>query len=260
MFFEVVVKVAALIPARMASTRFPGKPLADICGLPMIEHVRRRVQLCPLFDKVAVATCDVEIANVVRSFGGEAIMTADTHERCTDRIGEAVQAVKADIVVNVQGDEPFVLPAMFEALLKPLKDDPAIQCTNLMAEIASDEDFRSPNVVKTVCDLESNAIYYSREPIPSRTKAGGVAYRKYKQLGIIAFRYDYLLLFNSMPQTPLEKVESVDMMRAVEHGHKVRMVLSQHQSLGVDTPEDLERACALMREDGFFPQYLAGVR
>jgi len=247
--------VVAVIPARMGSSRFPGKPLARILGLPMVEHVRRRVALSPLIDEVVVATCDREIFETVTAYGGRSVMTATTHERCTDRVAEAALSVNADFVVNVQGDEPLVQPSTFEALLAPLEREAALPCANLMSEILTDDEFRNPNVVKTVCDRNGNALYFSREPIPSVSKAGTMIFKRYKQLGIIGFRRDFLHRFSSLPPTPLEQIESVDMMRALEHGYPVRMVVTSHPSLGVDTPDDLARAEVLMGKDDLFPSY-----
>jgi 3-deoxy-manno-octulosonate cytidylyltransferase (CMP-KDO synthetase) len=249
------LKVVAIIPARMASSRFPGKPLADILGLPMIEHVRRRVALAPLIHEVVVATCDREIFAAVNANGGQTVMTAPTHERCTDRVAEAMASITADIVINVQGDEPLVHPDMFPPLLAPFQGEPELPCTNLMSEIVSDEEFANPNVVKTVCDLRGNAMYFSREPIPSVRKVGTLTFQKYKQLGIIAFRQEFLQTLTNLAPTPLEAVESVDMLRAVEHGYPVRMVLTPFQVVGVDTPEDLERARALMEHDELLRSY-----
>ncbi|MFA4967873.1 MAG: 3-deoxy-manno-octulosonate cytidylyltransferase [Candidatus Margulisiibacteriota bacterium] len=246
------MKIIAIIPARMASTRFPGKPLADILGLPMIEHVRRRVELSKLINEVYVATCDKEIYDRVIQNGGKAIMTSALHERCCDRIAEAALSLSGDIVINVQGDEPLVDPEMFNPLLEPLINDPDLGCSNLMSEITTDEDFNSPNIVKVVCDRHGNAIYFSREPIPSIKKAGDIKYKKFKQLGIMAFRKDFLQVFSKLKPTPLEAIESVDMLRAVEHGYKVRMIASEFQVLGVDTPQDLERVKALMKNDKIF--------
>jgi 3-deoxy-manno-octulosonate cytidylyltransferase (CMP-KDO synthetase) len=249
------MKVIAVIPARMASTRFPGKPLADILGLPMIEHVRRRVLLCQEIHEVIVATCDKEILNLVQNFGGQAVMTSDQHMRCTDRVAEVMEAINADVVINVQGDEPLVNPKMFGPLLEPLKNEKELMCTNLMTEIESDIEFKNPNVVKTVCDSKGNALYFSRESIPSPLKAGTLLYKKYKQLGVIAFRNEFLKEFTKLPPTPLEEVESVDMLRAVEHGYKVRMVLTPFQVIGVDTPTDLEYVVKLMEDDPLFGSY-----
>ena len=249
------MKVITVIPARMASTRFPGKPLADILGLPMIEHVRRRLLLCHEINDVIVATCDQEILDLVQSCGGHAIMTSDRHERCTDRVAEAVGSINADIVINVQGDEPLVNPEMIGPLLEPLKKEKELFCTNSMTKIDSDIEFKNSNVVKTVCDLKGNALYFSRESIPSPHKAGELYYKKYKQLGIIAFKIEFLKNFTKLKPTPLEQVESVDMMRAIEHGYKVRMVLSPFKGIGVDTPSDLEQATALMKQDSLFGKY-----
>jgi len=249
------MKVIAIIPARMASTRFPGKPLADILGLPMIEHVRRRVLPCLLIDDVIVATCDREILDLVRSHGGHAMMTSDQHERSTDRVAEAIESVDADVVINVQGDEPLVNPDIFGPLLEPLKNKKEILCTNLMTKIESLAEFNNPNVVKTVCDTKGNALYFTRESIPSPLKAGKLNFNKHKQLGIIAFRKNFLRRLTKLPQTPLEQVESVDMLRALEHGYKVRMILSPFQLLGVDEPTDLDNVVRLMKKDPLFGSY-----
>ena len=249
------MRVLAVIPARMASSRFPGKPLASILGLPMVEHVRRRVSLCPLIHDVVVATCDPEILEAVTACGGKAVMTASTHERGTDRIAEAARSIPCDIVLNVQGDEPLVRPEMFEPLLAPLLNEPDVLCTNLVTEIVSEEEFESTDIVKTVFDTQGNVIYFSREPIPSRSKAGRMAFKKYKQLGIIAFRSEVLQRFATLPPTPLEKIESVDMMRLIEHGYPIRVVETRFQSIGVDTPADLAQAIETMKKDPLFPSY-----
>jgi 3-deoxy-manno-octulosonate cytidylyltransferase (CMP-KDO synthetase) len=234
-----MTRVVSVIPARMAATRFPGKPLAMLAGLPMIEHVRRRVALSSAMDDVIVATCDSEIAQAVTRHGGRVVMTADTHVRCTDRVAEAAANLDADIIINVQGDEPLVRPEILNPLVDALKADPSLPCANLMAKIHSDDDFNSHNVVKTVFDRAGNALYFSRLPIGQR----------YKQLGIIAFRADFLRTFALLEPSPLEALESVDMLRALEHGYKVRMVVSEFESVGVDTPADLERAAQLLEKD-----------
>ena len=250
-------KVIAIIPARMASTRFPGKPLANILGLPMIEHIRQRAMLCPLISEVIIATCDQEIYDAVLRYGGQAVMTADNHERGSDRVAEAAAQFEADIVINVQGDEPLINPAMFEPLLVPLLSEPELVCTNLMVKINSKKIFNNPNVVKAVCDQRGNALYFSREPIPSVEKAENNKFVKYQQLGIYAFRRDFLLAFADLEPTPLEKIESVDMLRVIEHGYPLRMVLSPFPAIGVDTSADLERAIALMKNDPIVNSYLS---
>ncbi len=248
------MKIIAVIPARMGSTRFPGKPLADILGLPMVEHVRRRVALSPIFSDVVVATCDHEIMDVVISSGGHAVMTATTHERCTDRIAEAAENLDADIIVNVQGDEPLVHPEMFNPLVAPLKLNQSLDCVNMMSEITIEEEYLNQNVVKVVCDLNDNAMFFSREPIPS-AKMFSDSFNKYKQLGIIAFRKDFLLKFTHLSPAPLELIESNDMLRILENGFSVRMVKSGFPIVGVDTPADLEKVNTIMKTDPLFPLY-----
>jgi 3-deoxy-manno-octulosonate cytidylyltransferase (CMP-KDO synthetase) len=249
------MRIAAVIPARMASTRFPGKPLASILGLPMIEHVRRRVALSGLFDTVAVATCDVEIMHAVQDHGGKAVLTSPAHERCTDRVAEASASLEADIIVNVQGDEPLVRPEMLEVLVKPLFADSSLVCTNLMSEIVTEKDLNDRNVIKTVFDNSFNALYFSRSPIPNLRQRPTHRVLSHKQLGIIAFRKEFLLRFAALPATPLEIAESVDMLRAVEHGFKVRMVLGSYESIGVDVPDQLNQVAEIMKHDDLFPRY-----
>ena len=166
-----------------------------------------------------------------------------------------MEAINADVVINVQGDEPLVNPKMFGPLLEPLKNEKELMCTNLMSEIESDIEFNNPNVVKTVCDPKGNALYFSRESIPSPLIAGTLLYKKYKQLGSMAFRNEFLQNFTKLTPTPLEQVESIDMLRALEHGYKVRMILSPFQGIGVDIPADLEQVVRLMKDDPLFGSY-----
>ena len=253
-------KIVAVIPARMGSSRFPGKPMADIHGLPMVGHVYFRTRMCELLDETVVATCDREIAEWVESVGGKAVMTLDTHERCTDRTAECMQKIEAqlgedvDIVVMVQGDEPMVTPDMIRAAVSPMLDDPSCGVVNLMADLSSVAEFEDPNEVKVVTDLSGNALYFSREPIPSRKK-GVLAVPMRKQVCIIPFRRKALIEFNAMPETPLERIESVDMMRLLENGKPVRMVYTAVRTKSVDTPADLELVKELMRDDPLRKDY-----
>lgn len=249
-------RVVAIIPARMASTRFPGKPLANIRGVPMIEHVRRRVALSKRVDEIIVATCDKEIYDEVIKHGGNASMTSDKHERGTDRIAEVASKLSADIVVNVQGDEPMIQPGMVDQVIEPLLDDPTICCVNLIASIKSKEDFISPNLVKIVKDINHFILYYSREPIPSMKKRVE-DFNIYKQLGIISFRKDFLIKYTKLPPTPLEKIESVDMLRILEHGYHIKTVeVSNNSIYGVDTIEDLKMVERLLRNDPLCKEYM----
>jgi 3-deoxy-manno-octulosonate cytidylyltransferase (CMP-KDO synthetase) len=254
-------RIIAVVPARMGSSRFPGKPLKEIHGMAMIGHVLKRTAMCHLLEETYVATCDAEIKDYVESIGGKAVMTADTHERCTDRTAEAMLAIekdtggRVDIVVMVQGDEPMVTPGMIEASLRPMLEDATLQVVNLMADMATEEEFEDPNEVKVVADPAGNALYFSREPIPSRKK-GAASVPMRKQVCIIPFRRDYLLEFNAMAPTPLEEIESVDMLRILEHGGRVRMVPIEERPQSVDTPQDLAHAEALMQDDPLLKDYL----
>lgn len=246
------MNILALIPARMGSSRFPGKPMALILGKPMIGHVYERVVKSPLLAMTAVATCDQEIFDYIESIGGIAVMTADTYERASDRCAEAllslerVNNMRYDIVVMVQGDEPMTHPDMITEAVQPMLDDPFIQVVNLLGEIKDEAEFEDRNCIKVVCDLESNAIYFSREPIPTRIKTDGISMKK--QVCVIPFRRDYLLEYTRLEPTPLEKIESIDMLRVIENGMKVRMVPTLYSSQSVDTVEDLRKVEKIMRD------------
>ena len=245
------MKILALIPARMGSSRFPGKPMAPILGKPMIGHVYERVAKSPMLDLTAVATCDREIHDYIASVGGVAVMTGDHHERASDRCAEAlvkleeVNNTRYDIVVMVQGDEPMTHPDMIDEAVKPLLDDASVNVVNLLGTIKDEAEFEDRNCIKVVCDLNLNALYFSREPIPTRCKVDKIP--MCKQVCIIPFRRDFLLEYTTMTPTPLEEAESVDMMRILEHGLKVRMAPTIHETHAVDTPEDLKRVERLMQ-------------
>ena len=238
------MNILALIPARMGSSRFPGKPMAKILGKPMIGHVYERVSKCDLLIKTVVATCDQEILEYIESIGGEAVMTSNHHERASDRCAEALgylekqDGIQYDIIVMVQGDEPMTHPDMITEAVTPMLNDPGILVTNLIGDIKNIEEFEDRNCIKVVCDLNSDALFFSREPIPTR-KFGNVSMKK--QVCIIPFRRDFLLKYTKLEPTPLEIVESVDMMRVLEHGLKVRMVPTSHTSYAVDTLSDLHK-------------------
>jgi len=234
----------------MGSSRFPGKPMARILGKPMIGHVFERVSKSAQLTATAVATCDKEIFDYIESIGGIAVMTSDRHERAADRCAEAVGIIekmnktKYDIVVLVQGDEPMTHPEMIDEALAPMMRNSKIQITNLLGKIEGIEEFEDRNCIKVVCDLEGDALYFSREPIPTRCKADTIPMRK--QVCVISFRRDFLLEYTRMTPTPLEVAESVDMMRILEHGMKVRMVPTKHATYSVDTPQDLHRLEKIM--------------
>jgi len=252
--------ILGIIPARMASTRFPGKPLEQICGIPMVGHVYLRSRMAECMDDLYIATCDDEIMEYAGQIGGKAVMTSDAHERCGDRVAEALLKIEelegktTDIVVLIQGDEPLLHPDMIDEAVQPLLDDDSILIANLLGKIMTEEEWRDPNEVKVVVDREGFALYFSREPIPSNKKWKGDI-PMMKQVCIIPHRRDFLLQFSSMEPTPLEKIESVDMMRLLEHGYKVKMVPTKHDVYSVDTPADLARVEKLMQDDPLLPRY-----
>jgi 3-deoxy-manno-octulosonate cytidylyltransferase (CMP-KDO synthetase) len=229
-----------IIPARMASTRLPGKPLADICGRTMIEWVYRRAASARGVDAVMVATPDVEIAEAVLGFGGRAVMTSDEHRSGTDRVAEAAAELEdEDIVVNVQGDEPMITPEAVESLIPPLESSDAPDITSLMRAVTPDE-AADPNLVKVVVDLGCRALYFSRSMIPYlRNDVPGL--RIWGHVGIYAYTVRALRAFSRLEPTPLETAESLEQLRAVENGWDIRMVETSFKPIGVDTEADLER-------------------
>lgn len=244
----------------MGSSRFPGKPMEPILGMPMIGHVFKRVLLSESIDHVYVATCDEEIFDYIESIGGKAVMTANTHERCTDRTAEAIVKLEDeleqsfDVVVMVQGDEPMVTPSMINSAVEEIIKDPSLNVVNLMSKIHESDEFNDPNEVKVVTDLKGNALYFSREPIPSVKKSSDNL-SWFKQVCIIPFRTPYLFKFNDLSPTPLEEIESVDMMRILEHGDKVRCVETSELVYSVDTVEDLKKVEKLMKNDSLLDSY-----
>lgn len=240
------MNIIAIIPARMGSTRFPGKPLAEICGTPMIGLVYQRTIQSHLVDQTYIATCDQEIKEYADSIGAPCIMTSNLHERCTDRTAEALLKIeskigkKADIVVMVQGDEPMITGEMVDDSVRAIVSNSSVDVVNLMSTIKTVEEFEDPNEVKVVVSCRNKAIYFSREPIPSRKK-GLDNVPMYKQVCVIPFRRQMLLDFNSMDETPLERYESVDMLRLIENGIDVTMVKTDEETYSVDTIEDLKK-------------------
>jgi 3-deoxy-manno-octulosonate cytidylyltransferase (CMP-KDO synthetase) len=251
-------KVVAVIPARMGSSRFPGKPLAPLLGRPMIEHVVRRAAMCELLYAVYVATCDEEIRSAVERFGGKVIMTSAAHERASDRVAEAAEQFEAEVVVMIQGDEPLVTPRMIAAAVAPFFVDASVACVNLARRIERREEYLDRNTIKVVSNVRGNALYFSRAPIPADAFAHGtdrVGPPVFKQVCVIPFRRDFLREFARLPQTPLERAESIDMLRAIEHGRPVRLVEIEEETHAVDTPEDLRLVESLMKDDPLVPLY-----
>jgi 3-deoxy-manno-octulosonate cytidylyltransferase (CMP-KDO synthetase) len=232
-----LLHTVAVIPARYHSTRCPAKVLADIAGRPMIEHVYRRVAATPGVDAVVVAADDRRIASAVEAFGGVARMTRMTHRTGTDRVAEVAAELQCDIVVNVQGDLPLIEPEMVRQAIEPFDHDPAVQMSTIRRRITDTVERNSPHVVKVVVNRNGDALFFSRAPIPF-LRGDGVLY---KHIGLYAYRRPFLLTFTALPQTPLEVAESLEQLRVLEHGFRIRTVETQHESIEVDTPEDLER-------------------
>lgn len=237
--------MVAIIPARYQSTRLPGKPLLPIAGHPLVEHVYRRASSAPGIDRVIVATDDERIREVVHAFGGDCVLTSPAHRSGTDRLAEVASSLECDLVVNVQGDEPLLEPATITAGLSAF-DDLDVQMATLRRRLDSPEDLNNPNVVKVVVDLRGDALYFSRAPIPwSRDAVAHFAPAStFKHIGLYLYRRDFLLAFASWPPTPLEQAESLEQLRPIERGHRIRTVETPYDSVGVDTPEDL----ALVRQ------------
>ncbi len=237
-----------IIPARYASTRFPGKPLADLAGRPMIQHVYERACRAAQLSRVLVATDDARIADAVRDFGGEVVMTRADHPTGTDRLAEvAAGLAEVDIIVNIQGDEPLIDPAVIDAVAGVLADDPQAAMSSAMCPLTGARATRNPNIVKVVADLQGFALYFSRLPIPFPREGQSDAGRWRKHYGLYAYRRDFLLTFARLQPSPLECCEKLEQLRALEYGYRIKMVeIAADQSIGVDTPEDLERAHTLL--------------
>jgi len=253
------MQIVAIIPARYGSTRFPGKALADLDGKPMIQHVYERTLQASLVSRAIVATDDHRIAEVIHQAGGEAIMTSADHETGTDRLAEVARGLEADLIVNVQGDEPLIVPAMIDQAIEPFLHDPALQMGTLKSRVRCLHDFLSPNVVKVVTDNNGYALYFSRSPLPffrdrwQDLKDDAFASGKllcYKHVGLYVYQRDFLLTFATMPQTFLELAEKLEQLRALEQGIRIRVVETNFESLGVDTPEDLNKARERMLKQG----------
>jgi len=255
------MNIVGIIPARMASSRFPGKPMADILGMPMIGHCYKRCKMSIILNDVYVATCDQIIFDYIKKIEGNVVMTSNSHERASDRVAEAMITIekqtkkKIDIVVLLQGDEPMTNCNMITAAVNPLILDKSINISNLYTNISSVDEFENPNEVKVVIDKNSDALYFSREPIPSRKK-GVLNVPMFKQVCVIPFRRNFLLEYNKMSQTPLEIIESVDMMRLLENGIKIKMIKIEEDNFSVDTKEDLDNVIRVMKNDKLINKYI----
>jgi 3-deoxy-manno-octulosonate cytidylyltransferase (CMP-KDO synthetase) len=242
-------KVLAVIPARYASSRFPGKPLAPIAGKPMIQRVYERVRQASQVSSVVVATEDARIKSAVEAFGGEAIMTRSDHRTGTDRVAEVAAHLPAEIYINVQGDEPLIDPGTVDALVAAMLEDDSVQLATPCTAISQPGDIMDPNIVKVVRDFDGNALYFSRAPIPwVRDRAETVAARHWKHLGLYGFRHDALVEFPTLPPGELEHLEQLEQLRWLENGFRMRVVETDYDAVSVDVPADVARVEKLLSE------------
>lgn len=254
------MNVIGIIPARMGSSRFPGKPLMKIHGMPMIGHCFYRTVIALGIENTYVATCDIEIYKYITSIGGKVVMTSEAHDRASTRTAEALEEIekqikqKVDVVVMVQGDEPLIKPKSISETI-PHFQDQSVSIVNVMSRLLSKEAFEDKNNVKVVVDNNNDALYFSREPIPSAWK-GWRQIPRYMQTGIIAFRRNKLINFNLMKETELEQIESIDMNRVLEMGGKIRMILTDSLTIGVDVPEELIAVESKLINDKIMKKYI----
>jgi len=240
-------EVLAVIPARHASTRFPGKPLAPIAGRPMIEHVYERLRQAGKISRVVVATEDERIKKAVESLGGEAALTRRDHRTGTDRVAEVAAHIPAEIYVNVQGDEPLIDPGTVDGLVEAMLENSEMRIATCCAAIDQANDIMDPNIVKVVRDFDGNALYFSRAPIPwVRETAQTIAPRFWKHLGLYAFRREALLEFPTLPPGELERVEQLEQLRWLENGFRIGVVETDYDAVSVDVPSDVERVEKLL--------------
>lgn len=251
------MRVTAVIPARYASTRFEGKALADIMGKPMVQRVYERTSRASLVSEVIVATDDRRIVEAVKAFGGRVEMTSASHETGTDRLAEVAERIDSEIIVNVQGDEPLIEPAMIDEVIRPLVDDDSVMMGTLKSRVRNLHDFLSPNVVKVVTDRDGFALYFSRSPLPffrdkwNDLKDEAFASGRllcFKHVGIYVYRREFLIRYARMPQTPLECSEKLEQLRALENGFRIKVVDTEYESIGVDSPADLEKVLDKLRK------------
>lgn len=239
-------KFLGVIPARYASSRFPGKVLVSIGGKTMLQHVYERARMARYLTQVTIATDDERVYEEARRFGASVRMTRADHNSGTDRVAEVASAESAEIVVNIQGDEPLIDPAAIDAAILPMADDPDIVMCTLKKRIEDAREVTDPNTVKVVTGHNGNAIYFSRSTIPYvRDRETAAGFVHYKHVGLYVYRKDFLLRYPDLPVGPLEQAERLEQLRALENGYSIRVVETEYESMGVDTPADLQRVIGL---------------
>ncbi len=241
------MKTIGVIPARFASTRFPGKVLAKIGGKPMLQHVWDQARRCRQLDEVLIACDHPDVLKAAQGFGAKAVMTDPNLPSGSDRIAAVVKDLDFEIVVNIQGDEPFVDPRTIDALAALLKTDAGVSMGTVIKEMTADAEFNNPNVVKCAVDAKGYALYFSRSPIPYKRNAMAAG-KRYKHLGLYAYLKDFLLQYKDWPKSVLEMTEELEQLRVLENGHRIKTVVTSHESIAVDTPQDLEKAEAWLKQ------------
>lgn len=251
------IKAIGIIPARMGSSRFPGKPLVPILGLPMVMHVYFRALRCQALGDVYIATPDQEIVNMAKKYDAKVVMTSPLHERCTDRVAEAIEILShgSDIVVNIQGDEPMLYPELVNSGVEALLADKSLPCAHPIARIQDMGTFQNRNVIKVVKDKDGFVLYMSREPIPTMVRLGE-AIKMFQLIVVLAFRRKFLSTYSRLTQTPLEQAESVDIIRILEHGYKIKTVEVSRPTISIDVPSDVARVEAFLKQDPMVKDYL----
>lgn len=241
------MEAIGVIPARLGSTRLKEKVLADLCGKPVIQHVYERARKAKLLDDVVIAADDISVLNAIRAFGGNAVLTSKDHSTGTERLTEVVHDRNVRLVLNIQGDEPLINPFMIDDLVRLMQKNPKAVMGTVVKKSSSQEEFKSPNVVKVVMGKDGNCLYFSRAPIPALLKEGDTFY---KHIGVYAFTKDFLFSLKSLPPSYLEKNERLEQLRALENGYPILAIETQYETVGVDTAEDLERARQLLKREG----------
>jgi 3-deoxy-manno-octulosonate cytidylyltransferase (CMP-KDO synthetase) len=241
------VRILVVIPARYHSTRFPGKPLVHLCGKPMIQHVYEQSCAARHVHEVWVATDDHRIYEAVRAFGGKVLLTSPDHKSGTERMAEAAQKISASILINVQGDEPLIRPEAIDLLAEAMIRTPSCKVATLKRRISQEQDIYNPNCVKVVTDSRGSALYFSRSPIPFCRDGYSLAFSYYQHIGIYAYRKNFLLKISSLPPSPLEQSEVLEQLRILENGYSMKVLETDYESYGIDTPEDIPRVESILR-------------
>jgi len=238
-----------IIPARYGSTRFEGKVIKDLCGKPVIQHVYERAKKAKTLDDLIIAADDDRIIQKVEAFGGKVVYTSKSHSTGTDRLTEGVNDIDVRIVVNIQGDEPLINPLVIDDLVRTMQDDPKILMTTVVKKSYSADEFKSPDVVKAIVDDQNCALYFSRSPVPTLLNPDENGNYFYKHIGLYAYQKDFLFTFKKLPASYLETNERLEQLRALEHGYRIKVIETKFETVGVDTPEDLELAKSLLEKE-----------